>query len=222
MTLHHKLHWYLTAWIACCSLLAVNDCASSSPISMIWGGEAVTIGGQNSNIRPPEPGDSLFLRSGSIRLDLEPPEPDDIDKLIHFDPDAPPLATWTMREEDAATYGLDWTAFQDSLNGADRRAVLTFGAGAYGTFADATTRDVLQDTGLPDLTLQHSIKDFSMEEIRVTVDYYFWHPLIPTLRTTSIKFEIAGTGVIVPEQGSLAMLTVAMLIWSQFGAHRRR
>jgi hypothetical protein len=60
-----------------------------------------------------------------------------------------------------------------------------------------------------------------MEEIRVQIDYYFWHPVLNSLRASKYSFAIEGFTEfeIVPEPATLLLCSIA--VFGYMPLHRR-
>lgn len=182
--------------------------ASASSISVTI--KATSFGGST-----PVPGSKLFLTvepSRSPVLELPAPDPDDMDRVLNYQIGDPPTYAATIREENAGQFGLDWQAFENSVNGLQSRVIMRFGNGppfqsaVAGVNAAGTVEDAIQATGHPGYLL--GLDDFEMQEIRVRVDYYFWHPILTGLRAARVDFEIDGTGRVIPEPSSLLLMVI--------------
>lgn len=189
------------------ALVFAPGIARSAPISFTINGEEASP--NSSGRRPPAPGGMLFLTSEAVTLNLPSPEPDDMDRVINYQLGDPPSYEWIVRADNADDFGFDWEAFQDSLNGPDKTVTLRFRDATNNTIAFKSIGGAIsEEIGGPG---PYELADFAMDEIRVVVDYYFWHPILPGLRATSISFEIDGSGEVVPEPSSLALMLLTSL-----------
>jgi len=145
-------------------------------------------------------------------LELPTPDPDDMDRVLNYQLGDPPTYAATIREENASQFGLDWQAFENSVNGLENRVIMRFGNGppfqsaVAGVNAAGTVEAAIQATGYPGYLL--GLDNFDMQEIRVRVDYYFWHPILTGLRAARVDFEIDGTGIVIPEPSSFVPMAV--------------
>jgi hypothetical protein len=101
----------------------------------------------------------------------------------------------------AAVYGLDWDAFEARLSGVDAR--LSLNLGTAGRFFRPSFNDL------------EYLADFQMERIEIDLVYWFWHPVLETLRAHRIEARIFGDGQIVvpePTAWSLALLAACAIV----------
>jgi hypothetical protein len=179
---------------------------------------SLTIGATSSG-SVPVPSAVLYLTTGASRVTFPSLEPDDFDRALNYQVGDPPSYMATIRAENAADFGFDWEEFQDSLNGVGAGAQLVFGISSPRTIAGNSTSNAIFATGLFDRRLTRWFGEFMMDEIRVSVDYYFWHPILTGLRATKISFEIDGSGRVIPEPSSLVLAVLASLA---FATRRKR
>jgi hypothetical protein len=191
----------------------------SAPISFTLRGTVSTTGSS------PLPEAVLKLQtgptgSGSVAtfMELDPPDPGNIDGLIHFDPLAPPVAVWTIDEQNAASFGLDWNAFEAGLGIPNREMRLVFSTSNSGTNIQKSIIQAVEESGV-DAPDNAFVRNVSLQEIRITLDYYYRHPLITSLRAVKFGVEMDGTGEVVPEP-SVWLLGAASCLGC-FGLRRR-
>jgi hypothetical protein len=113
---------------------------------------------------------------------------------------------WMITEANAAQYGIDWTAFERSLTGPNKRMSLRLGAGGTG----------YERTGPSHLWLA---SDFELQQIDVTLHYWFYHPIFPELRAYSLESRVTGDGSFVPEPQAITLAIGATLA---IAARRKR
>jgi hypothetical protein len=192
------------------------DRALGALINVTMTASRATLGTDASNIIPPPPGSILQLKTSTALLNLPSPAPDPMDRVLNYQPTDPPTVMYTIHQDNATTFGFDWSAFENSLNGRNKGATLNFGDSSkppYGTQAFANR---LQAVGNPPNLPPGfaGVSGFVMSEIRVTVDYYFWHPVLPSLRATKISFAIDGSGNPIPEPATLIMAVPIVIVFA--------
>jgi hypothetical protein len=179
---------------------------------------SVTIKSTNFVTASPSPGPDVRLQL-SVGGNAVPPvalwlpgiSPDSGDRLLNYQIGDPPSYAVTIREEDAAELGLDWTAFEQSMLGFDKNVYLRYGVPETNTFSQAfaSVRSSIFNTGVFPRPVDLAFATFHMEEIRVQIDYYFWHPVLSGLRSAKVSFEIVGSGVVIPEPSAVCLVMLA-------------
>lgn len=113
---------------------------------------------------------------------------------------------WVITEANAAQFGIDWTAFERALTGPNKRMSLRLGG--VGT--------LYSRPGPSHLWLA---SDFELQQIDVTLHYWFYHPIFPDLRAYSLESQITGEGILVPEPLAITLAIGALIA---IAAGRRR
>lgn len=168
--------------------------------------------------RTPPPGAPLILSqdiASGLSLSFPTPEPDN-DRLLTYVPGDPPSYAYAIRAENAADFGLDWEEVENDFS-RSLSAVLRFGVDSS-PFNGSLVRSTLTESDfVPPLPPKESWqfyhfgpRDVTLDEIKVVVDYYFWHPIFPDLRASKIEFEITGSyltnvTILAPEPNSLLL-----------------
>lgn len=204
------------------SLCSVNR-TSGAPIS-------VTIKSTGSVGNAPSPSPDvrlqLFAEGGGalpVVLLLPGVAPDSMERLLNYQVGDPPSHVVMIRKEDAANYGFNWDAFEDRLLGRDKSVLLRFevpnaNSSMRGSSASASVSDAIFNSGQLSHRTDYWFETFEMEEIRVQIDYYFWHPVLTGLRASRVSFEVVGSGIVIPEPTAACLLMLAtplILSWRQ-------
>lgn len=174
----------------------------------------------------PPPGASLRLQAipnATTTLLLPGPEPDDVDRMLNYQIGDPASFTATIRKDQAAAIGFDWDAFENGLLGYNRTIRLQFNlTSSPSQLATVDVSGAIRANLPSPSTYLYRFTDFEMEEIRLKVDYYFWHPILTTLRASKVSFEIEGSGNVVPEPTTLFSLMFAGILMGQSRRRRSR
>jgi hypothetical protein len=224
------------ALAACCALLLsgteVLFASTIHEVSFSLRGVQESFASSPVNRRTPPPGSPLQLRvnsSTALPLPLPTPEPDN-DRLLTYIPGDPPSYEYSIRAENSAEFGWDWQAIEAGL-GSSLSASLRFGVDGS-PFNGAIVNGARTESGYsPELppkewweNYSFGSRDVTVEEIRVVVDYYFWHPIFPELRASKIGFEITGSysttvTILAPEPSSFFLMTLG---WFALVVRRER
>ena len=218
--------WWLSAVIL---FFAASAQAETIPITLSM--TAISDLGPNTNIPfTAVPPDTLTLSTHRApffpdsptftELTLSGLEPDSIDRMLHYMPGDPPSYGWTITADNAGAFGVNWLEFQNHLNESKPREVLTgisfFNAAPPSGFNPIvndfdSTADFLHRTGVPRSGGLWA-KDFQLHEVKISVDYYFWHPILKGLRAVQIRAEIRAEARVVPEPEALPLLSLGLIL----------
>jgi hypothetical protein len=133
--------------------------------------------------------------------------------MLHYMPGDPPSYAWTITAENANSFGVNWLEFQDHLKESRSHEVFTeirlfnpSGPDGNPVAEDAEVMaDALERAGvMPGLW----VSAFRLDEVKISIDYYFWHPVLEGLRETLVRAEIRGEARIIPEPASWLLLLV--------------
>lgn len=179
-----------------------------------------------SILTTPTPGPDVRLRlavdtggfpnaAAPTTLSLPGIGPDSGDRMINYQIGDAPSHTVAIRREDAAGYGFDWDGFESRLVGQGKNIFMQFGVPYAHSYSSATAyvNTAINATGLFPTGAEYGFSNFEMEEIRMQVDYYFWHPVLTSLRAAKVSFEVVGSGnvIVVPEPTTACALPAAVL-----------
>jgi hypothetical protein len=148
--------------------------------------------------------------------------PDAIDRVLNYKLGDPPSYAWTITADNAVTFGLDWIAFQNQLNELkphDAETTFRFFSSAplseYNPVVAGfdSMGNFLARVGVPRPS-ESWVEDFQMQEIRISVDYYFWHDVLEGLRAVQIRADISGDARlrVIPEPAALPALLIGLTL----------
>jgi hypothetical protein len=215
-------------------LLVVSAQAGTMPITLTMTG--VSRLPNNTNIPYiPVPLDTLTL---SIQRDNVSPatltitnlESDSVDRMLNYTPGDPPSYAWTITADNANAFGINWLEFQNQLNESKPNDVLVilyfFNPSAVSVFnpsvgAVDSISAFLHREGVPGAGGRWA-RGFQLHEVKIFIDYYFWHPILEGLRGSQIRAEIRGEARIVPEPATRVVLSLGFALVGLVGARRTR
>jgi hypothetical protein len=182
--------------------------AQATPIT-IFGAKFASFKGDFNPFQPTPP-QPIAMRAGTTGTDpqawagltIPDVQADDPARILNYRPDDGLGRSWVITSANAAAYGLDWEAFEAKLSGIDARLSLNLGTEAR------FFRPAFSD-------LEY-IADFQMERIEIAIVYWFWHPVLETLRAYRIEGRIFGDGQILPipepTAWSLALMAASAIV----------
>jgi hypothetical protein len=220
--------WMLSGVMMLC---AVSAHAERIPI--ILSPESISDLGPNTNVQftAVQP-DTLTVRSLQDNFPNPPISfsefaltnlvPDAIDRMLNYEVGDPPSYEWTFTEANASTFGLNWLEFQNQLNESkpgDAEVTFRFfssaplsGSNPTASGSDSIT-EFLRREGVPRAS-EKFVNGFDLHEIKVYVDYYFWHDILEGLRGVQIRTEIRGDADvhIIPEPATFPILSFGLAL----------
>jgi hypothetical protein len=113
---------------------------------------------------------------------------DDPDRIVNYSPDDGLSRSWVITEANAADYCIDWDEFEAALSGENPQIELMLG---YPTPSSEAASAVASSTSPGE--------DFQLERIEIDLDYWLWHPILPSLRAYRLEGRVIGDAVVVPE-----------------------
>jgi hypothetical protein len=136
--------------------------------------------------------------------------PDDWDRALNYQIGDPPSLALVIRDDNAAALGFDLDAFENGLENSHSLDLRFRGTSGNMSAPDNISSAIFRSGQVIDVPGWRLV-DIEVEEMRVNVDYYFWHSILTGLRTAKISFEIDASGRIVPEPAAfvLGLLAVA-------------
>jgi len=154
--------------------------------------------------------------------------PDSVDRMLNYKNGDPPSYQWIITAANAASFGVDWLAFQSHLNETKFQDVSTNIRFAYapsppsgnptaGGFASVAT--ALQNAGAPNFVWATG---FQLHEVKITIDYYFWHDILEGLRGVKIRADISADANVVPEPATMLLFSVSIGFLPAMIARRKR
>jgi hypothetical protein len=162
----------------------------------------VSSGSGSEGTSVPAPPKPIILQAGqegdppSERVTLRIPSlpADDPERILHYSPDDGLSRSWVITPDNAADYCFDWDAFEAALNGDEARIALALGKPA--SFE-------------PMIAAQNYVGNFRMDRIEIDLDYWFWHPVLPSLQAYRVEGRIIGEAQIVPEPATWLLASIA-------------
>lgn len=150
--------------------------------------------------RTPAPPQDIVLQAGigeianGLKLVIPNVQPDDTARIVNYRPDDGLGRIWTITAENAMDFGVDWLALGNKFNG--RESFLNFGFATPGGIPNAANPTT------PSAIYYESV---SLDKIEIKLDYWFWHPVLNTLRAYRIDARIVGSANVIPEPSILAL-----------------
>jgi hypothetical protein len=150
--------------------------------------------------------------------------PDNIDRMLNYRHGDPPSYEWTITAANASDFGVDWLAWQNHLSETRPSDVLVgfrffHPSPANGSNPSANGFDRI--SGEPGIPAGFWAGNFQLHEVRIRIDYYFWHDVLAGLRGVDIAAEIRGDALVVPEPAGLALLSLGVTLAGVVGLRLR-
>jgi hypothetical protein len=138
--------------------------------------------------------------------------PDSVDRMLNYKYGDPPSYQWTITAANAADFGVDWLAFQNHLvesKPSDVSTSIRFfyppAPGNPSTNAFSQVSDALHNAGAPNFVWATGMQ---LHEIKISMDYFFWHDVLEGLRGVKIRADISADATIVPEPAAIILFSV--------------
>jgi hypothetical protein len=171
-----------------------------------------------------------FQNSSVTELTLTNLNPDTSDRMLHYKHGDPVSYEWTITAANAADFGVNWLEFQNRLNETKPNDVYTFVRFFHPSPLNGsnpqTTNTIRIATALEEAGAPRGswATEFQLQEVKIAVDYYFWHDILEDLRGVQIQADIHGEANVrvIPEPEAWAMLSLGLLFVGVVATKRNR